>query len=77
MKILVKGLSVIVWTVAGGTVTLMSIMVLYVLTQARWEANLKQYRKGQFGVYDRHGHLIETPGELLDQLMGIEERIAK
>lgn len=74
---IIKALAVIMWAIAIGTVTLMSIMIAYVLKQAKWESELKRYTKGQLGVYDRQGHLIETPQELLDQLQGVEQRIAK
>lgn len=77
MNGLVKALAVIGWAVAFGVVVFISIMSVYLFKQARWESNLKRYRKDPRGVINGQGHLITTPGELLDELIGIEERIAK
>lgn len=74
---IIKALEVMFWAVAVCVVSITSVMVIYVLKQARWESNLKRYKKGQLGVYNAQGHLITTPEELLDELQGIEQRIAK
>ena len=74
---IIKALAVILWAIAICTVSIVAIMVVYVLKQARWEANLKRYRIGQLGVINPQGHMITTPEELLKELQGIEERIAK
>lgn len=51
-------------------------MAVYVLKQVKWESDLKRYRKGALGgVINKQGHQIFTAEELLDELMGIEERI--
>ena len=34
---LIKALAVILWTIAIGTITIVSVMVIYVLKQAKWE----------------------------------------
>ena len=53
-------------------------MTVYVLKQIKWESDLKKYKRGALGgVINRQGHQIFTATELLDELMGIEEKIAK
>ena len=53
-------------------------MTVYVLKQIKWESELKRYKRGALGgVINRQGHQIFTATELLDELMGIEEKIAK
>lgn len=74
---LIKALAVILWTVAIGVFCIMSTMVIYVLKQARWDANLKRYKVDGTDVINRQGVRISTPSELLKELQGIEERIAK
>ena len=70
-------LKIIGWCIVIPAVAFAAVLTLYMLKQIRWETNLKRYRKGQLGVYNPQGVLITTPEELLDELKGIEESIAK
>ena len=74
---LIKALAVILWTIAVGTITIVTVMVIYVLKQAKWESELKRYRVFGDNVINGQGHIIEHPAELLEELQGIEKRIAQ
>ena len=51
---------------------------LYMVKQVKWESNLKHYRKGALGsVINPQGFTLSHASELLDELQGFEEKIAK
>ena len=77
MKQIVNALAVIAWCVAMGFCGFVIAMSIYIFKQARWDANLKRYRFMSPRVINPQGHIIETPEELLKELQGVEERIAK
>ena len=55
-----------------------TVMSIYLLKQAKWESELKRFKENEDGtVTDKHGFIIAKPSDLLKELQGIEERIAK
>ena len=76
MKLLVDALALIGFAVGIGVTIFVTIMALYLIKQARWEANLKHYTIKNDKVYDPQGFEVNAV-ELLKELKMIEERIAK
>ena len=70
MKAMSSILKVIGWSIAGCFVVCASAVSIYVIKQMHTESVLKQFKKGQLGVYNKHGGIITTPQELLDELQG-------
>ena len=78
MKLLVDVLAWIAVLVAIGVSIFVTIMALYLIKQARWEANLNRYKASAFGrVINPQGVELLDAVSLLEELKGIEERIAK
>ena len=51
---------------------------LFMFKQIKWDTNLKHYKISALGyVQNPQGFLLTTPKELLEELQGVEERIAK
>ena len=76
MKLLVDALGWIAVLVAIGVSIFVTIMALYLIKQARWEANLSRYTIDGDSVINPYGFEINAR-QLLEELKGIEERIAK
>ena len=55
-----------------------TVMSIYLFKQAKWESELKRFKENEDGtVTDKNGFRITKPSDLLKELQGIEERIAK
>lgn len=76
MKLLIDALALIGFAVGIGVTIFVTIMALYMFKQAKWETNLKHYTIKDNKVYDPQGFEVNAV-ELLKELKGIEERIAK
>ena len=64
--------------ITSAVAVFVTAMVLYLLKEAKWESNLKRFKVRDDGtVLDPYGFVIEKPSDLLKELQGIEERIAK
>ena len=77
MSQLISILVVVGWLVAIGVGTFVLVASMYLVKQGRWEANLNRYKANYDGsVTNKDGFIINKPSVLLDELKGIEERIA-
>lgn len=53
-------------------------MVAYIIKYIKWDKQLKRYKVKPTGeVVNPQGFVLVNPKQLLDELRGIEERIAK
>ena len=78
MKLMINGLLFVGLCITAAVAVFVTSMVLYLLKEAKWESNLKRFKARDDGtVLDPYGFVIEKPSDLLKQLQGIEERIAK
>ena len=62
--------------IASAVAVFVTAMVLYLLKEAKWESNLKRYTIDGDSVINPQGFEINAR-QLLEELQGIEERIAK
>ena len=76
MKTLVEALGWIAVLVAIGVGVFVAVMSIYLIKNARWEANLSRYTIDGDSVINPYGFEINAR-QLLEELKGIEERIAK
>ena len=77
MKGLILILKIIGWIIVITTSMFSAFLFLYMSKQVHWETEVKNYKKNDDGsVTNRQGMRINA-SQLLDELMGIEERIAK
>ena len=76
MKLLVDALGWIAVLVAIGVAVFVAVMSIYLFKNAKWEANLSRYTIKENKVYNPQGFEVNAV-ELLNELKGIEERIAK
>lgn len=66
------------WIIVFTTGSFALFMFLYMKKQIKWESTLKNYTISALGyVQNPQGFLLTTPKELLEELQGVEERIAK
>ena len=78
MRLMVNALLFVGMSVLMIIALFVATMTIYLIKQARWETNLKRYKIGSMGnVINPQGFELTTPAELLDELIGIEKRIAK
>ena len=78
MKLMINGLLFVGLCITAAVAVFVTSMVLYLLKEAKWESELKRYKANDDGsVTDKNGFRITKPGDLLRELQGIEERIAK
>ena len=76
MKLLVDALGWIAVLVAIGVGVFVAVMSIYLIKNAKWEANLSRYTIDGDSVINPYGFEINAR-QLLEELKGIEERIAK
>ena len=76
MKLLVDALGWIAVLVAIGVAVFVAVMSIYLIKNAKWEANLSRYTIKENKVYNPQGFEVNAV-ELLKELKMIEERIAK
>lgn len=74
MKLLVDALGWIAVLVAIGVAVFVAVMSIYLIQNAKWEANLSRYTIKDNKVYNPQGFEVNAV-ELLKELKGIEERI--
>ena len=78
MKTLVDALGYLAVMVAVIVTLFVVVMSIYLIKNARWEANLNRYKASAFGhVINPQGVELLDAVSLLEELKGIEERIAK
>ena len=78
MKLMANALLFIGICISAGVAVFITSMVLYLLKEAKWESELKRYKANEDGsVTDKHGFRITKPSDLLKELQGFEEKIAK
>ena len=76
MKLLVDALGWIAVLVAIGVAVFVAVMSIYLIKNAKWEANLSRYTIDGDSVINPYGFEINAR-QLLEELKGIEEEICK
>ena len=76
MKLLVDALGWIAVLVAIGVGVFVAVMSIYLIKNAKWEANLSRYTIDGDSVINPYGFEINAR-QLLEELKGIEEEICK
>ena len=77
MSGLIVILKIIGWIIVITASMFSAFLFMYMAKQVRWESEIKNYKKNEDGsVTNRQGMRINA-SQLVDELIGVEERIAK